>query len=115
MRAISVFTLTMREDSIYVDQSTHISEENSAVISFSADLGRSDIGREHVVWAEYDAQGSVSGRTERHRAGSFTVKAEDSQAVLSLVPDKTVVEKDGSGFFREALQTTAEKMPRMCL
>ena len=49
------FYLDDAEDSIYVDQSTHISEENSAEISFSADLGRSDIGREHVVWAEYDA------------------------------------------------------------
>lgn len=104
------FYLDDAEDSIYVDQSTHISEENSAEISFSADLGRSDIGREHVVWAEYDAQGSVSGRTERHRAGSFTVKAEDSQAfVLSLVPDKTVVEKDGNVDFSGSITNNSGK------
>lgn len=104
------FYLDDAEDSIYVDQSTHISEENSAVISFSADLGRSDIGREHVVWAEYDAQGSVSGRTERHRAGSFTVQAEDSQAfVLSLVPDKTVVEKDGNVDFSGSITNNSGK------
>ena len=104
------FYLDDAEDSIYVDQSTHISEENSAEISFSADLGRSDIGREHVVWAEYDAQGSVSGRTERHRAGSFTVQAEDSQAfVLSLVPDKTVVEKDGNVDFSGSITNNSGK------
>lgn len=104
------FYLDDAEDSIYVDQSTHISEENSAGISFSADLGRSDIGREHVVWAEYDAQGSVSGRTERHRAGSFTVQAEDSQAfVLSLVPDKTVVEKDGNVDFSGSITNNSGK------
>lgn len=104
------FYLDDAEDSIYVDQSTHISEENSAVISFSAELGRSDIGREHVVWAEYDAQGSVSGRTERHRAGSFTVQAEDSQAfVLSLVPDKTVVEKDGNVDFSGSITNNSGK------
>lgn len=104
------FYLDDAEDSIYVDQSTHISEENSAVISFSAELGRSDIGREHVVWAEYDAKGSVSGRTERHRAGSFTVQAEDSQAfVLSLVPDKTVVEKDGNVDFSGSITNNSGK------
>lgn len=104
------FYLDDAEDSIYVAQSTHISEENSAEISFSADLGRSDIGREHVVWAEYDAKGSVSGRTERHRAGSFTVKAEDSQAfVLSLVPDKTVVEKDGNVDFSGSITNNSGK------
>lgn len=105
------FYLDDAEDSIYVDQSTHISEKNSAEISFSADLGRSDIGREHVVWAEYDAhQGSVSGRTERHRAGSFTVQAEDSQAfVLSLVPDKTVVEKDGNVDFSGSITNNSGK------
>lgn len=105
------FYLDDAEAPIYVDQSTHISEENSAEISFSADLGRSDIGREHVVWAEYDAhQGSVSGRTERHRAGSFTVKAEDSQAfVLSLVPDKTVVEKDGNVDFSGSITNNSGK------
>ena len=105
------FYLDDAEAPIYVvDQSTHISEENSAEISFSAELGRSDIGREHVVWAEYDAQGSVSGRTERHRAGSFTVKAEDSQAfVLSLVPDKTVVEKDGNVDFSGSITNNSGK------
>ena len=106
------FYLDDAEAPIYVvDQSTHISEENSAEISFSADLGRSDIGREHVVWAEYDAhQGSVSGRTERHRAGSFTVQAEDSQAfVLSLVPDKTVVEKDGNVDFSGSITNNSGK------
>ena len=103
------FYLDDAEDSIHVDP-THISEENSAEISFSADLGRSDIGREHVVWAEYDAQGSVSGRTERHRAGSFTVQAEDSQAfVLSLVPDKTVVEKDGNVDFSGSITNNSGK------
>lgn len=104
------FYLDDAEDSIYVDQSTHISEENSAVISFSAELGRSDIGREHVVWAEYDAEGSVSGRTKRHKAGSFTVQAEDSQAfVLSLVPDKTVVEKDGNVDFSGSITNNSGK------
>lgn len=104
------FYLDDAETPIYVDQSTHISEENSAEISFSADLGRSDIGREHVVWAEYDAQGSVSGRTERHRAGSFTVQAEDSQAfVLSLVPDKTVAEKDGNVDFSGSITNNSGK------
>lgn len=104
------FYLDDAEAPIYVDQSTHISEENSAEISFSAELGRSDIGREHVVWAEYDAHGSVSGRTERHRAGSFTVQAEDSQAfVLSLVPDKTVVEKDGNVDFSGSITNNSGK------
>lgn len=104
------FYLDDAEDSIYVDQSTHISEGNSAEIAFSADLGRSDIGREHVVWAEYDAQGSVSGRTKRHKAGSFTVQAEGSQAfVLSLVPDKTVAEKDGNVDFSGSITNNSGK------
>lgn len=103
------FYLDDAEAPIYVvDQSTHISEENSAEISFSAELGRSDIGREHVVWAEYDADGS--GRTKRHKAGSFTVQAEDSQAfVLSLVPDKTVVEKDGNVDFSGSITNNSGK------
>lgn len=104
------FYLDDAEDSIYVDQSTHISEGNSAEIAFSADLGRSDIGREHVVWVEYDAQGSVSGRTKRHKAGSFTVQAEGSQAfVLSLVPDKTVAEKDGNVDFSGSITNNSGK------